>query len=99
MKRLFIQYFEPILTAFVASLHAVNSVKATAVQAASWDFKKLLKNWDALFDKLLKELEDKAATVRLCLSAPRFFANHHSGSQVSHASCRSTTKRSHSPHK
>ena len=59
MKRLFVRYFEPILTAFVASLHA----KSAALQASTWDFKKSFKNWDLLFDKLLKELEEKAAAV------------------------------------
>jgi len=68
MKRLFVHYFEPILTAFVASLHAINTAKSAALQATSWDFKKSFKNWDVLFDKLLKELEEKAATVRFMFS-------------------------------
>jgi signal recognition particle receptor subunit alpha len=62
MKRLFVHYFEPILTAFVASLHAINATSA-ALQNSTWDFKKSFKNWDLLFDKLLKELEEKAASV------------------------------------
>ena len=62
MKRLFIHYFEPILTAFVASLHA--TAKSAVSQATSWDFQKSFKNWDVLFDKILRELEEKAATVR-----------------------------------
>ncbi len=58
MRRLFIQYFEPVLTAFIASLHTMNTAKAATFQTTSWDFQKMFKSWDALFDKLLKELED-----------------------------------------
>ncbi|CAA7267922.1 unnamed protein product [Cyclocybe aegerita] len=65
MKRLFIQYFEPFLAAFVTSLHSFNSAKAASIQkAASWDFAKTFERWDVLFDKLLKGLEEKAAQDR-----------------------------------
>jgi len=63
MRRLFIQLFEPVLTAFVASLHTVNNAKAAAFQTTTWDFQKMFKSWDVLFDKLLKELDDKVSTV------------------------------------
>lgn len=67
MRRLFIQYFEPVLSAFVASLHTVTG-KAAASLASSgpWDFLKLFKNWDALFDRLLNELEVKSSAVSHC---------------------------------
>ncbi|PPQ78543.1 hypothetical protein CVT25_011815, partial [Psilocybe cyanescens] len=64
MKRLFIQYFEPFVTSFVASLHNISSVKAVAGQGPSWDFTKTFERWDVLFDKLLKSLEEKAAQDR-----------------------------------
>jgi signal recognition particle receptor subunit alpha len=63
-KTLFIKYFEPFITAFVASLHAINSAGSTAVQAANWDFSKAFEGWDAIFDKLLRGFEEKAASVR-----------------------------------
>ncbi|KAF8969901.1 signal recognition particle binding protein [Flammula alnicola] len=64
MKRLFIQYFEPFVAAFVASLHSINNVKAAAVQGSTWDFAKTFERWDVIFDKLLKGLEEKAAQDR-----------------------------------
>lgn len=64
MKKLFIQYFEPFVTSFVASLHSINAGKTAAVQASTWDFSKTFERWDIIFDKLLKGLEEKAAQVR-----------------------------------
>lgn len=64
LKTLFVKYFEPFIAAFVASLHAINSAKITALEATSWDFAKAFEGWDTLFDKLLRGLEDKAAFVR-----------------------------------
>ena len=69
LKTLFIKLFEPFLATFVASLHAVNSGKATSAVAgtipATWNFAKALEGWDNVFDKLLRGLEDKAAQVCL----------------------------------
>ncbi|KAF8201604.1 signal recognition particle binding protein [Pholiota molesta] len=64
MKKLFIQYFEPFVTSFVASLHSINAGKTAVVQASTWDFSKTFERWDILFDKLLKNLEEKAAQDR-----------------------------------
>lgn len=64
MKRLFVQYFEPFVASFVASLHNIGNVKLAATQGPSWDFAKAFESWDMLFDKLLKGLEEKAAQVR-----------------------------------
>ncbi|KAI0064681.1 P-loop containing nucleoside triphosphate hydrolase protein [Artomyces pyxidatus] len=68
LKTLFVKLFEPFLATFVASLHAVNS-KAVAVsnaasEATSWNFAKAFEGWDAVFDKLLRGLEEKAAVDR-----------------------------------
>ena len=58
MKALFVQLFEPFLTAFVASLHKeIGDLGSTM----DWNFAKAFDGWDKLFDKLLKGLEDKAA--------------------------------------
>ncbi|KAF5372964.1 hypothetical protein D9758_001682 [Tetrapyrgos nigripes] len=65
LKTLFIKLFEPILTTFVASLHAVNSGKAVAADAISnWNFSQAFQDWDKIFDKVLKGLEEKAAKER-----------------------------------
>ncbi|KAF8163146.1 signal recognition particle binding protein [Crassisporium funariophilum] len=64
MKRLFVQYFQPFVAAFVTSLHSMNNIKSTAIQTASWDFAKTFERWDVMFDKLLKGLEGKAANDR-----------------------------------
>lgn len=65
LKTLFIKLFQPFLASFVASLHAINSGKALAGEVATqWNFAKALEGWDAIFDKLLRGLEDKAAQVR-----------------------------------
>ena len=63
LKTLFIKYFEPFLAAFVASLHALNSAKAAASQATTWDFAKAFEGWDTVFDKVLRGFEEKAALV------------------------------------
>jgi signal recognition particle receptor subunit alpha len=59
LKTLFIKYYEPFIAAFVASLHALNSAKAVALEPTSWNFAKAFENWDSLFDKILSGLEDK----------------------------------------
>ncbi|TFL07003.1 SRP54-type protein [Pterulicium gracile] len=64
LKKLFIQYFGPFLTSFVASLHASSSGQPTRDSAMSWDFSKAFEGWDAAFDQLLKGLEQKAAQER-----------------------------------
>ncbi|KAF9052703.1 SRP54-type protein [Panaeolus papilionaceus] len=61
MKNLFIQYFGPFVTAFVASLHTVN---AKGSEAVNWDFASAFKRWDSAFDELLKKLEEKASLDR-----------------------------------
>ena len=61
LKTLFIKYYEPFLTAFVASLHALNTART---EATSWDFGKALEGWDTIFDKVLRGFEEKAAMVR-----------------------------------
>jgi hypothetical protein len=67
LKTLFIKLFEPFLTTFVASLHALNSgpaaVAKTVSGTAAWSFTKAFDGWDAIFDKLLRGLEEKAAQV------------------------------------
>ena len=65
MKRLFVQYFEPFVTAFIASLHSLATIKPPS---AFSDFSKAFEKWDMLFDKLLKGLEEKAAQVPLSLA-------------------------------
>ncbi|KAF7800328.1 hypothetical protein EIP86_011578 [Pleurotus ostreatoroseus] len=68
MKKLFVQFFQPFLTAFVASLHASSSTKITSSGAgevaATWDFSKAFEKWDSIFDDLLRGLEGKAAQDR-----------------------------------
>ncbi|KAJ7470304.1 signal recognition particle binding protein [Mycena latifolia] len=65
LKTLFVKMFQPFLATFVASLHALNSGKATVVEAASaFSFAEAFDGWDKMFDKLLKSLEEKAAQDR-----------------------------------
>ncbi|EFI28412.1 signal recognition particle binding protein [Coprinopsis cinerea okayama7 len=64
IKTLFIKYFEPFIAAFVASLHAINTARAAAVQTTSWDFSKAFEGWDNIFDKVLRGFEEKAALER-----------------------------------
>ncbi|KAI8998762.1 P-loop containing nucleoside triphosphate hydrolase protein [Trametes punicea] len=66
LKALFVKLFQPFLTTFVASLHVTSTAKlsSSADTSASWDFSKAFDGWDAVFDKLLRGLEDKAAQER-----------------------------------
>ncbi|KAF8905984.1 SRP54-type protein [Gymnopilus junonius] len=63
MKRLFVQYFQPFVTAFAQSLHDITTNTA-AIQDTPWNFTKSFQSWDVIFDKLLKGLEEKAALDR-----------------------------------
>lgn len=65
MKTLFVQLFEPFLTAFVASLHRKVGEVASVMD---WNFAMAFDGWDKMFDKLIKGLEDKATQVRSILS-------------------------------
>ncbi|OSD01642.1 signal recognition particle binding protein [Trametes coccinea BRFM310] len=67
LKTLFVKLFQPFLTTFVASLHVTSTAKLSSSAtetSASWDFAKAFDGWDAVFDKLLRGLEDKAAQER-----------------------------------
>ncbi|KAJ7090258.1 signal recognition particle binding protein [Mycena belliarum] len=65
LKTLFVKMFQPFLATFVASLHAINSGKATVVEATGvFNFADAFDGWDKIFDKLLKSLEGKAAQDR-----------------------------------
>ncbi|KAI0957642.1 hypothetical protein AcW1_005967 [Taiwanofungus camphoratus] len=61
LKTLFVKLFEPFLATFVASLHAVSSGQMSSETVTSWHFAKAFDNWDMVFDKLLRGIEDKAA--------------------------------------
>lgn len=67
LRALFVKMFEPLLAAFVASLHAVNSAKVATFGSSeappSWNFSSAFNDWDNVFDKLLHGLESKAAQV------------------------------------
>ena len=66
IKTLFIRLYNPFLTSFVASLHT--SASATPNMASqgvpSWDFATAFKGWDKVFDKVLRDLEQKANQER-----------------------------------
>ncbi|CCA67186.1 related to SRP101-signal recognition particle receptor, alpha chain [Serendipita indica DSM 11827] len=66
IKTLFIKLYAPFLTKFVASLHAQANAAPTEVADASpsWDFASAFKDWDKVFDKVLRELEQKANQER-----------------------------------
>ncbi|KAG6879601.1 hypothetical protein C0992_000881 [Termitomyces sp. T32_za158] len=64
LKSLFVKSFEPFLTSFVASLHTSNSAKSAIGNLTSWNFAQAFEGWDAIFDQLLKNLENKAAQDR-----------------------------------
>lgn len=65
LKSVFVKLFEPFLRSFVTSLHAINAGKAVpAGTHMPWDFMQAFKDWDQVFDRLLKNFEDKAAQVR-----------------------------------
>lgn len=78
LKTLFVKLFEPFLTTFVASLHAVTNGKLSSSYAetiaTSWDFAKAFENWDSIFDKLLRGLEDKSAQVCASVCKPSLFS-------------------------
>ncbi|EJF65737.1 signal recognition particle binding protein [Dichomitus squalens LYAD-421 SS1] len=66
LKTLFIKLFQPFLATFVASLHVTSTTKLSSSGDPSflWNFQKAFEGWDAVFDKLLRGLEDKAAQER-----------------------------------
>ncbi|KAJ7197188.1 signal recognition particle binding protein, partial [Mycena pura] len=65
LKALFVKMFQPFIATFVASLHAINKGKTTVVEAASaLSFADAFSGWDKMFDKLLRNLEEKAAQDR-----------------------------------
>ncbi|KAI0646925.1 P-loop containing nucleoside triphosphate hydrolase protein [Trametes meyenii] len=66
LKALFVKLFQPFLTTFVASLHVKSAAKlpSSTDVSASWNFVKAFDGWDAMFDKLLRGLEDKAVQER-----------------------------------
>ena len=86
LKTLFIKLFQPFLTTFVASLHVTTTVKlsASADTHSSWNFAKAFDGWDAVFDKLLRGLEDKAAQVRTFTFASMLYltSNSRNGAHV-----------------
>ncbi|KAK0228139.1 SRP54-type protein [Armillaria fumosa] len=60
LKTLFMKMFEPFLATFVTSLRKANAKTTSAKEnPRSWNFSKVFERWDQVFDKLLKELEDK----------------------------------------
>jgi len=67
IKALFVKLFEPFLTSFVTSMHALRNgaaaTKASVLASHSWDFAKAFEGWDKVFDKVLRGFEDKAAQV------------------------------------
>ena len=66
LKSVFVKLFEPFLRSFVTSLHAITAGKAAPVGTPMpWDFFEAFKDWDQVFDRLLKNFEDKAAQVRV----------------------------------
>ncbi|KAG7086592.1 hypothetical protein E1B28_002537 [Marasmius oreades] len=65
LKTLFVKLFQPIITTFVASLHAVNSGQVVAKDAITpFNFATAFEGWNKVFDKVLKSFEDKAAQER-----------------------------------
>lgn len=71
VKSVFVKLFEPFLRSFVTSLHAINAGKAgPAGTSTSWDFAHAFGDWDQIFDKLLKNFEDKAAQERRSRNRP-----------------------------
>ncbi|KIY63041.1 hypothetical protein CYLTODRAFT_494217 [Cylindrobasidium torrendii FP15055 ss-10] len=67
LKTISVELFWPFLTAFVASVHAVNQGVVEAVNTL--DISKALEGWDKTFDRLLKGLEDKDRSSRLRMPA------------------------------
>ncbi|EIW85399.1 signal recognition particle binding protein [Coniophora puteana RWD-64-598 SS2] len=65
IKTLFMKLYEPFLTTFVESVHAISNGKVAGKDSAvSWNFAEAFKNWDTVFDKLLRNFEEKAAQER-----------------------------------
>lgn len=66
IKALFIKLYNPFLTSFVASLHASASATSDIISESSpsWDFVAAFKGWDKVFDKVLRDLEQKANQER-----------------------------------
>ncbi|KAF9072933.1 signal recognition particle binding protein [Rhodocollybia butyracea] len=65
LKSLFLKLYQPVLTTFVASLHAGKNAKNSAAEVvASSNFASAFEGWDKYFDALLKKFEDKAAQER-----------------------------------
>jgi signal recognition particle receptor subunit alpha len=64
MRTLFIKLFQPFLATFVASLHNLSITKPSIDLSVNWDFKKTLQEWNDVFDKVLRGLEDKASMER-----------------------------------
>ena len=63
IKALFVKLFEPFLTTFVTSLHALSNGSTRVNSVQTWDFSKALEGWDRVFDKVLRGIEDKASQV------------------------------------
>ncbi|KAG8808412.1 hypothetical protein FRC17_003963, partial [Serendipita sp. 399] len=79
IKELFTQLYHPFLTTFVASLHASSSTLVVQTSSSHssnnksnnsnsnshlWDFTTAFKGWDKVFDKLLRDVEQKANKER-----------------------------------
>ena len=60
LKTLFVKLFQPFLASFVASLHAAST---TVTAVTTLNLASAFEGWDAVFDKLLKGLEEKASAV------------------------------------
>lgn len=78
--------FEPFLTSFVASLHALNNSTRAALPQ-SWNFEKAFEGWDKLFDKVLRGLEDRDSQVRDELISFGYYAETVTGSKDESAAC------------
>ena len=70
LKSVFVKLFEPFLRSFVTSLHAINAGAVPVGTHTSWDFMQAFKDWDQVFDRLLRNFEGKAAQVRPINNAP-----------------------------
>ncbi|KAG5645902.1 hypothetical protein DXG03_005049 [Asterophora parasitica] len=94
LKQVFVKCFEPFLTSFVASLHAINTAKVVASEVASWNFAKAFETWDNVFDKLLKTLEDKAALASVtCRNLLDDALNKFTGPESTFTNCDSASAR------
>ena len=64
LKALFTKLFEPFLTTFVTSLRTIGNAAASAPalrDIQDWNFAKAFGEWDNIFDKLLRGIQDKVA--------------------------------------